>query len=68
MFNRLYFVIAFTAVFILGLDIALSAHGLKAANSHVFQIYRSSLGAMDNQITCPAAAKGWCQKVGGLPE
>jgi hypothetical protein len=68
MFNRSYFIVAFTAILILGLDLALSVHDLKAASSHVFQIHRSYPGAIDGQTICPASAKTWCQNTGGLPE
>ena len=68
MFNRSYFIVAFTVIFILGLDLALSVHDLKAASSHVFQIHRSYPGAMDSQTICPDSAKIWCHNAGGSPE
>ena len=68
MFNRSYFIVAFTVIIILGLDLVLSVHDLKAASSHVFQIYRSYPGAIDSPTTCPASAKIWCHNAGGLAE
>jgi len=63
-----YFVVAFTAICILGLDLTLSLHDLKAATTHAAQIHRDYPGAIDRQAPCPAGATVWCRNVGGLDE
>jgi hypothetical protein len=68
MFTRSYYILVFTVIIILGLDLALSVPGLKAASSHVFQIHRNYPGVTDSPNICPAAAKIWCQNAGGLAE
>ncbi len=57
--------------FAFALDVGLTAHylnGAKAATSQVVNVYRYYPGAMDAPGPCPAAARNWCQSVGGLAQ
>jgi hypothetical protein len=67
MFSRSIWILAFAAVSILGIDIALSLHDLNTGRSYAFQ--RHDLKAVDySPVACPTAAARWCQITGGLPE
>ena len=66
MFSRSIWILAFTAVSILGFDIALSIHDLNAGKSHAFQNHH--LSAVYSPVACPTVAARWCQVMGGLPE
>ena len=66
MFSRSVWILAFTAVSILGFDIALSIHDLNTGKSYALQ--RHPLHAVDAPVPCPTAAARWCQVTGGLPE
>ena len=66
MFSRPIWILAFSAISILGFDIALSLHDLNTRRSYAFQSHH--LKAVDSPVPCPTAAARWCQVTGGLPE